>query len=516
MLGRLGRTIPTFLVLVALGALAFWGHASGWRVPKFSLLAGNERSEKKDWCDEHGVPETQCVECQPDILPKEKNFGWCKKHGVHECPLDHPEIAQLPTTPKVTPSDLAKAQTALEFAERPENNSKCKLHQRRIQLVSKEAAEKAGIEVAPAWEAPMEEAVTANGEVNYDQTRMASLSSLLPGRVWRVDKEIGQQVHKDEVLALVDAAEVGKAKTEFLQALAQVDLRTKTVERLRPLAGTSVAGKEIPEAEAALREAQIRLVSSQQALLNLGLPIRADEVRQLTPDQIAARIQFIGLPKAVAQSLDPLTTTANLIPLKSPLDGVVVGRKVVAGEVVDATKPLFQIADSRRMWLTLDVRLEDAKYLALGQTVRFLPNGGGKEVHGRIDWISTAVDEKTRTVKVRSDLSNPEGRLRAGTFGAGRIVLRFEPNAVVVPNEAIQSEGDGNCQIVFVRDKDFLKQDAPKIFHVRTIRTGAKNEQNTEIIAGLFPGELVATKGSGSLRIELLKNNLGDGCGCGK
>jgi cobalt-zinc-cadmium efflux system membrane fusion protein len=510
-LGWLGRVIPTVLVLAALGAVAYWGHHSGWTIPKFSALTGNGQVEQDDWCGPHGVPDSQCVECNPDLLPKLKPFGWCKKHGVHECPLEHPEVAQLASIPVITPADLARAQRALDFAERPENNSKCKLHQRRIQFESKEAVEKAGIEVAPAWGAPMVEAVAANGEVNYDQTRLASLSPLVAGRVWRVEKGVGQPVRKDEVLALIDAAEVGKAKAEFLQALAQVDLRSKTVERLRPLAGSSVAGKDIPEAEASLREAQIRLVSAQQALVNLGLPVRAQDLWQLTADQIGARIQFLGLPEGVIRTLDAKTTTANLIPVKSPLDGVVVDRKIVDGMVVDMTKTLFVVADLRQMWLTLDVRLEDAKQVALGQPVRFLPDGTRQEARGKVAWISTAVDEKTRTVKVRADLANSDGSLRAATFGAGRVVLREEPNAVVVPNEAVQSEGDGNCQMVFVRDKNFLKQGAPKVFYVRTVRVGAKDDQNTEIIAGVLPGELVATKGSGGLRSELLKNNLGAG-----
>jgi cobalt-zinc-cadmium efflux system membrane fusion protein len=509
--GWLVRVIPTLVVLAALGALAYWGHRNGWTIPKFSALNGNGEAEQDDWCSEHGVPESQCVECKPELLPKSKGAGWCRQHGVHECPLEHPEVAQLATVPNITAADLARARRALDFAERPENNSKCKLHQRRIQFESKEAVDKAGIEVAPVWASPMEEAIAANGEINYDQTRVASLSALVSGRVWRVEKEIGQWVRKDEVLALIDAAEVGKAKAEFLQALAQVDLRGKTLERLRPLAGTSVAGKDIPEAESALREAQIRLVSAQQALLNLGLPVRSQEMSNLTPEQLGSQMQFLGLPEGIIRTLDPKTTTANLIPIRAPLDGIVVERKAVPGIVVDSTKTLFVVTDPRQMWLTLDVRLEDSKNLALGQAVRFLPDGSKQEVAGKLAWISTAVDEKTRTLKVRADLPNSDGRLRAGTFGPGRIVLREEPNAVVVPNEAVHSESEGGCQIVFVRDKDFLKEGSPKVFHVRTVRIGARNDQNTEIIAGVLPGELVATKGSGGLRSELLKNSLGAG-----
>jgi cobalt-zinc-cadmium efflux system membrane fusion protein len=507
--GWLGQIIPTFLVLAALAGLAYWGHHTGWTVPKFSALAGKERVEKDDWCNAHGVPESQCVECKPDLLPKPKTFGWCRIHGVHECPLEYPEVAQLLATPKITPADLARAERALNFTPRPENNSKCKLQQRRIQFVSKEAVEKAGFEVEEVGEEPIEETVSANGEVTYDQTRVARVTTPVSGRVWRVEKVVGQSVRKGEVLALVDAFEVGKAKAEFLQALAQVDLKAKTLDRLRPLAGTAVAGKDIPEAEAALREAQIRLASAEQALVNLELPIRAEDVKGLSAEELARRVQFLGIPDAIAQALDPKMTTGNLLPLKAPLDGVVVSRDVGAREVVDTTKVLFVVADITRMWLTLNVRQEDTTLLSLGKLVRFHPGGAKEEILGTIIWMSTAVDEKTRTVKVRADLLNPEGRLRANTFGLGQIVLREEKNAVVVPNEAIHWEGD--CYVIFVRDKSFFKKGAPKVFHVRTVRPGAKTEKFTEIIAGVLPGENVATKGSGVLRSELLKNNLGEG-----
>ena len=110
---------------------------------------------------------------------------------------------------------------------------------------------------------------------------------------------------------------------------------------------------------------------------------------------------------------------------------------------------------------------------------------------------------------MRASLDNTLGQLRAFTFGAGRIILREEKEAVVVPNEAIQSDGD--CMVVFVRDKNYFEKDAPKVFHVRTIRPGTRSEKFTEVAAGVLPGEVVATKGSGVLRAELLKNNLGEG-----
>src|SRR5262245_17608646 len=170
-LGWLGRVLPTFLVLSALGGLAYWGHHTGWTIPKFSALTGNGQAPKDDWCEEHNVPESQCVECKRDLLPQ-KTFGWCKTHGVHDCPLEHPEVAQLRTKAQVTPADLERAERALAFADRPANNPKCQLHARRIQFASQDALDKQGIEIEAAWRSRIEEAVTASGEITYDdQTR---------------------------------------------------------------------------------------------------------------------------------------------------------------------------------------------------------------------------------------------------------------------------------------------------------------------------------------------------------
>jgi cobalt-zinc-cadmium efflux system membrane fusion protein len=113
---------------------------------------------------------------------------------------------------------------------------------------------------------------------------------------------------------------------------------------------------------------------------------------------------------------------------------------------------------------------------------------------------------------VRVTLENQEGRLRDKTFGTGRIVLREEPNAIVVPREAVQSTNDAN--FVFVRDRDYLSDDAPKVFHVRQVRIGARDDHYVELLAGVLPGEVIATKGSPVLLAQLLRSNLGAGCGC--
>lgn len=511
LLAWVGRSLPTLLVFTLLVGLGVWGHQTGWTLPRFSALTGKAAEAEEDWCAEHSVPESICVECNPELLPQGKSFGWCKVHGVHECPLEHPGVAQLPSPPVISQADLDRAQRALDFAERTPNDPRCKLQQRRIQFTSQEAFVKSGIEVTRVTQAPVAEAASGYAEVKYEPTKLARVTTPVEGKLWRITKEIGQPVKKGEVVALVEAIEIGKAKTDLLKALAELDLANKIYDRLAPLlAQGAITEAKLRELEAEKIKAQISLTSAQKTLENYGLPVPLEEVVGLAADKLARRVQLLGLPEEVVAALDPQTIPANLLPLRAPLDGQVVARpEGVAGEVVDTSRVLLLVADVRHMLLTLSVSTSDAKRIRRGQPVRFQPDGGGREARGEVDWVSPAADERTRRVEVRARLANPDGALRANAFGAGQVILRAEKKAVVVPSEAVHWEN--SCHVVFVRDKNWFKDGAPKVFHVRTVRPGARDGQNTEIIAGVLPGEVVATRNSGILRGELLKNSLGAG-----
>ncbi len=508
-IGLLAGAIPTLVVLAGAGAVGWWGHHANWQLPKFSQLRG-VIPEKDDWCADHNVPESACVECDAALMPRAKPRGWCKLHGVPECTLHHPELAQVTPTPVVTADDLDRAKRSLDFAARPTNNPNCRTHLRRIQYATAADADKAGVAVEPVWTAPAVEFVAAPGEVGYDQTRVAHLSARSPGTVRSVFRHLGQAVKAGDVLALIDAAEVGKAKAEVLQAFAALQAKSQTVAGFADTSG-AVAAARVREAEAAVREAEIRLGAGCQALTNLGLPLDEAEVRPLTPAQLKARLQLLGLPAGVAASIDPKTASTNLLPLVAPMDGLIVSREVVAGEVVDVARILFEVVDVRSLWVTFDLKGEDAHRVAVGQPVRFTPDNGRGELAGTVAWRSSQADPKTRTVKVRADFADPDGKQVANTYGSGRVILREEPNVVSVPNEALHS--DGCCSVVFVRDKDYLTSDF-KVFHVRKVRLGAKGDKATEVVAGLLPGELIVTKGSGLMLTELLRGSLGAGCAC--
>ena len=558
-LGVIAGFLPTALVFAAIGGLAYWGHHTGWKAPTFSQVAGaadvaeeedwcvehnvpDSRCIKchpelvggdiKDWCPEHGVPESKCTICHPELLTTGVAGDWCPEHGVPEssCTLCHPEIAvkgqlpvsetsttvsragvgeQAPQTPAASgassggPTTAAPATAPAAAGATPGKDPKtCQTHAMRVQFASGDAVRKAGVKLGQVVERPMSANLTANAEVEYDRSRIAQVSSPVAARVWRVEKRIGDPVRQGEVLALLDAAEVGQAKANLLQALAELDLRQRTRERLMTSAESGFRTQsELQEAEAAVREADIRVYNARQALVNLGLITRVDELDE-SPSQ--KDVQFLGLPPSLSQSLDPATTTANLLPVVAPFDGTLVELNAVAGEVVEPTRPLFVVADTNRMWVTADIPLSEARRVSLGQPVTFRPDGAPDEAaSGEVSWISTAVNDQTRTVEVRAYVENPDGRLLAHTFGQALITIRDSASAIAVPSEAIQWEGC--CYIAFVRLTD-------DIFATRKLKLGASSNGFTEVQIGLLPGEVVATEGSYVLKSEILKSALGAGC----
>jgi cobalt-zinc-cadmium efflux system membrane fusion protein len=503
------NSLPNLIVFSALGGVMYLGHHTGWKLPKMSELLGTASAKNDDWCAEHVVPESQCIECQQDLLPKPKPFGFCPEHGVAECVIHHPELAQVKKEPQLPKYDTVRA---ISLKTRPENNSRNTLHTRRVQFTSAEGVAKSGIDVSVVEERPMTEAITANGELMFDPRRIAHLSTRVPGTVAFVFKSVGEDVQSGEMLALIDAAQVGQTKAQLLQAIVQFQLRKTTVERLRTASvGGAIAGKSLIEAEAALQEAEIGFVSARQALTNFGFEVPG-ELDSANARTLAEDLQFLGLSKSVVATLPVGAKTANLIPIRAPFSGVIVASEVVSGEFVDSAKSLFTVADPTAMWLILNVRQEEAKYVQRGQPVRFQSDDGSPHVEGTVSWISPAIDEQTRTLQVRVAVSNPQGQLRDRTFGTSRIILREEPSAIVVPKEAVQSTPDAN--FVFVRDKNYFDESAPKVFHVRQVRLGAKDDQFVELLAGVLPGEVIATKGSAVLLAQLLRSNLGAGCGC--
>jgi len=458
------KQLSSMLVLVVLGGIAVWGHITHWQFGGHAHAADGAHDEAA--ADPHAPPHAPA-----------------SPSGDHAAPAAASPPSALgelgPATVEASP--VAPA---------------------RVKFDSAEGVRRAGIQTLAVEHQALDEYVEGVGVVGYDQTKRAQLSCRVTGFVWRVEVYLGEPVKKDAVLAIVDSSEVGRLKAELLQSLAQVEVRTQ----IRKSLDASVsAANHIRRVELELREAKTSLYNAQQNLANLGLRIHADDLLPLNEEQRARRLRFLGLPESITAELDPELTTANLIPLTAPFDGIVIGHEITIGEIVAPEKAQMEIADTTQMWITMDLHQEHAIRLATGQELSFTTDGAPIDVQSQISWISTEVDERTRTVAVRAVVDNPliEGEnpqyggqrlLRANTFGKGRVRVREKPSALVVPNLAVQ--WDEGKYFVFVRVAD-------DTFEARPVELGTVTDKSTEIVAGLKPGDVIATIGSHVLKSEI-------------
>lgn len=371
--------------------------------------------------------------------------------------------------------------------------------------------EEAGLEFATVQRRPMAEFLSTPAIVSYVPSGVAHLSARVPGTVWRVERRQGDNVRQGEVLAILDAVAVGEAKAKFLQAMVQAELKQRNVDRLK-IAGDGIAEKYLREADAALREALLDRYNAQQTLINLGLTVQHEDYVGLTDVERALRIQFLGLPAELVAKLDPTTTTANLIPVLAPFDGVLVRCDIVKGEVVSPERSALMLANVDRMLVKLNINKEDALRVAPGQDFQFVADGIPGKIADQIRWISTEVDEKTRAVLAIAEVDNApvqgmagEHRLlKANTFGVGRIRVRATASALVIPESAVQ--WDGKQHLVFLaREEVNSDGDRDWVFSPRTVTLGTTLDGFTEVVSGLEDGDRIVADGSHVLKSELTR-----------
>lgn len=373
-----------------------------------------------------------------------------------------------------------------------------------LEFPTAEAMSLIGLTTTTVRRQKIAEEVPAHGVIAYDRKLLSRLSSRVPGIIWRVEKHLGDFVKKGDVLAVIEAVAIGDAKAEFQSALAVAEVRVEQRRRLEGLPEV-VSQQALREAILSEREALVRLRNAEQTLINLGLPIRYQDYAELTDAERFQKLQFLGLPEELIAGVDAKQTTSSLVPMTAPFDGQVISRDVALGEVVQTEQTLFEIADTRRMWLLLDVGKEDANALEPGQSVRFTADGVNGDIEAQIDWISTEVDENTRTVHVRAQVDNAllanhtdgsiQRRLRANTFGTAKIRIRENPQALVVPLDCVQLDRDR--AVVFVQTDD-------RRFKMVPVERGIATERDVEILGAIEPGMAIVRQGSHVLKSQVL------------
>jgi cobalt-zinc-cadmium efflux system membrane fusion protein len=469
----LASCVPNLLVLGSLGLTALYGHETDWT-----------------------------------FLPSQ----WGKHHAHHHeaGDSDHGHganhTAEEPTSLAHGASSTAASQASAALAE---------ADQREQIHIDSETQGDSFIDVQPVIERQMEEHVVAPGAMTYVPNSVAALAARAPGTVWRVEKRLGDVVRQGETLVILDASAVGDAKAEFLESLVAAELKQLTVSRLES-AGEAVAGRQLAEARSALRQALVARFNAQQALINLGFSIRHEDFEGLSDVERSRKIHFLGLPAGLAGSLDRASTSANLIPVVAPFDGVVIKCDVVRGEVVSPESSELAIANIDKMLLRLNINKEDALRVSVGQPIEYVADGIPGTLNCRVNWISTELDDKTRTLQALAEVDNPlvdaDGNgtshrlLKANTYGVGRIRVRNQPSAMAVPAMAVQWDGDKH--FVFVEERAVDDDDIDAIYCQREVVPGTVDDGYVEIVKGLENGARVVVDGSHMLKSEMATRKL--------
>lgn len=331
-----------------------------------------------------------------------------------------------------------------------------------------------GIEVAVAQPGSVQTQLALTGTVSLNTDRLVRIVARIPGVVREVRKNLGDTVRAGEVMAVIDSRELADAKGAYLAATERVALTADTFQREKDLWEKKISpAEDYLKAKQANAEARIELRAAKHKLIALGFAEAS--LRQLAsePESAFTRYEIVA-----------------------PLAGTVIEKRLNVGESVKDDTEVFNVADLRIVWVNLNVPPADLRLVAKGQRVHIAAGASLPEVEARLSYIGALVVEDTRTVPVRAELSNTDGRWRPGLFVTARLTTKETTASVLIPKAAIQT----------IEGKPTVFVQTPEGFAARPVTLGQSNETHTEITAGLAAGERYAATETFVLKADLAKS----------
>lgn len=334
------------------------------------------------------------------------------------------------------------------------------------------AQQQNGVVVIPAQKQRLGGLISATGKVEVNADRIAHVSPRINGKVVNVKASLGDSVAAGQILANLDSVELGEALNRYRQSRTKLELAQANLERITALVAKKIAArKDILAAETDFKTTQTELHTDEERLLLYGIA---------TAD---------------------LTAKRPLLPVRSPISGVITEKHAIVGELADPAKSLYTVADLTTVWVLVDINEKDLAKVHKGQAATVMVGAfPDQRLKGRITYIADLVNEATRTVKARVEVANPGRRLKPEMFATIELALASDTPAVLaVPEEAVQ-ELDGK-KIVFATANGTE-------FAARPVALGRTASGKVEIVSGLKEGERIASIGGFILKSELKKAEL--------
>ncbi len=298
-----------------------------------------------------------------------------------------------------------------------------------------------GVQRVQATHGRLERTVRAVGHVTVDETRIHRVHTKVAGFVERLYvNQTGQVVRKGEKLLDIYSPELLASQEEYLRAL-----------------------------EAARRFARSSLPEVQKGGQDLLEAARR-------------RLELFDVPASFVEAIERTGRPRKTVTLLAPASGVVTMKAVFEGQRVGPETELLTITDLSRVWVEADLFENEAKGLVVGQAASVsLSYDPTVRLEARVAFIDPTLNTATRTIQVRIEVENRDGRLRPGTFANVEMALEAM-EGLLVPDTAIMSTGDSD--ILFVAKEGRF---VPRQVTV-ALRAGGK----ALVSEGLAEGEEVA------------------------
>jgi cobalt-zinc-cadmium efflux system membrane fusion protein len=356
-----------------------------------------------------------------------------------------------------------------------------------VARVPKALIEDGLVKTAVASRRKLEAPLALTGEIRFDERHVTHLAPSTEAMVRAVKVSLGQQVRAGEALVVLESVALGEAQSQYLESRGALELARRTAERAESLREERIASeKEWLQARQEREAAEIRAKAASEKLERLGL----------SPSEVEA------LPDRRGSS-----GRGSLV-LRAPSAGIVLEMHAVPGELVRPDESILTVGDLSDLWIWADlyedqlgrVLAHEKARLRAGVTVKAFP---GEVFPGSVDFVAPTMDEKTRTVKVRVAVRNPQGKLRAGMFAAVNLYLPGDDEGLTLPRAAVLA--DEGRTFVFVKREG-------ELFMRRPVETGRAGLDWIEITKGLAGEEVIATDGAFLLKSDVLRSKMGAGC----
>src|SRR5499426_641705 len=401
-----------------------------------------------------------------------------------------------------------------------------------------ETLEAAKIEYATVTERPAVALLRVTGAVEANQQHVQQVTPLVGGRVDRVLVALGDRVKAGASLAVIASPQIAEAhgklhesetrlqnaernlarvkkaenRAAVLSAKARLDEAEAALKRTRRLIELGAgAGKDLIAAETAYKTAKAEYDFQTNISLNKELTEAQAEVDTARVDVQHTRdgLRALGAPVSENEQ-DCRNCDISLVTVRAPISGTVIERSINPGAGFEAGKLLFTVADISTLWIIANVPEAQVGALRVGTPAEVRASAlGDGVIAGRVAYIDPVLREETRTARVRVEVTNREERLKVGMF----VEVGFEAGSaapggsaekeLVIPEEAVQRINERT--VVFLP-----KEGATGRFETRDIEVGGAAGGYQRVISGLRSGERIVSKGSFTLKTQMLKGEMGE------